>query len=87
MAKVRKGKSGGGKGKDSSDLHAKLEGLGIDLIDEVARLLSAPTTSDRIKADLLKDLLNYRYSKQKSVQMDVDTGSGIVFNLDLAGKE
>lgn len=84
MAKVKKGKraSGGGGG-----LHEQLAALGIDLVKETADLLADPATSPRIKADLLKDLLNYQYSKQKAIQVDMELGAGVTFNLDLAGKD
>lgn len=86
MAKVKgKGKCGG-KVNSVADLHDKLEALGVDVVEQVYELLASPSTSDRIKADLLKDLLNYRYSKQKAVQVDLDTGQGVTFNLDLSGK-
>ena len=83
MGKVKKGKKTGGGG----GLHEQLAALGIDLVKETAELLADPATSPRIKADLLKDLLNYQYSKQKAVQVDMELGAGITFNLDLAGRE
>lgn len=87
MAKAKKRKNGGKGGAVSSDLHDQLAAMGIDLVRETAELLSDPATSPRIKADLLKDLLNYRFSKQKAVQVDMELGAGITFNLDLAGKD
>jgi hypothetical protein len=91
MKKVKKGKNGsgggGGKGNHHADLHDKLDSMGVDIVEQVAELLASPTTSDRIKADLLKDLLNYRYSKQKAVQVELETGKGITFNLDLSGRD
>ena len=40
-------------------------------------------TSDRIKADLLKELINYRYSKKKAVSVDLDTGGQVLFQLNV----
>ena len=88
MAKVKKGKkTGGGVVGGGAGLHEQLAAMGIDLVKETAELLADPATSPRIKADLLKDLLNYQYSKQKAVQVDMELGAGITFNLDLAGRE
>ena len=87
MAKVKKGKKGSGGGGVVLGLHEQLAALGIDLVKETADLLADPATSPRIKADLLKDLLNYQYSKQKAVQVDMELGAGITFNLDLAGRD
>ena len=87
MAKVKKGKKGGSAVGGGAGLHEQLAAMGIDLVKETAELLSDPATSPRIKADLLKDLLNYQYSKQKAVQVDMELGAGITFNLDLAGRE
>ncbi len=77
----------GKKGNNITDLHDALAGFGIDLVAQVADILSNPETSDRIRADLLKELLNYRYSKQKAVQVDLDTAGQVTFNLDLTGRK
>ncbi len=87
MAKVKKGKKASGSGGAVLGLHEQLTAMGIDIVQETAGLLSDPATSPRIKADLLKELLNYRYSKQKAVQVDMELGAGITFNLDLAGRD
>lgn len=49
----------------------------------LAELLMNPDTSDRIKADILKDIVNYQYAKKKSVQIEDANGQPITFNLNL----
>lgn len=65
------------------NLQGKLEARGIDPVSKVLDLLDNPKTSDRIKADLLKDLLNYCYAKKKSVVIEDSNGQPITFNLQL----
>jgi hypothetical protein len=77
----------GKKGNNITDLHDALASHGIDLVAQVADILGNPETSDRIRADLLKELLNYRYSKQKAVQVDLDTAGAVTFNLDLGSRK
>lgn len=67
----------------SLTLQTKLENKGVNLVDMLANLLTNPETSDRIKADLLKDALNYCYSKKKSVVIEDNNGQAITFNLNL----
>ena len=56
---------------------------GVDAVQLVASMLASDQTSDRIKADLLKELINYRYSKRKALSVDLDTGGNVVFELNL----
>jgi hypothetical protein len=88
MGTGRKGKNvgGGGGGLGNVDLDVALKLHGVDVVTEVANIIKDTGTSTRIRADLLKDLLNYRYSKQKAVEVQLSTGSGVVFNIDLTGK-
>lgn len=92
MGTGRKGKGGGvGVGSVSGaagnvDLMSALSLHGIDVIGQVADILKDTETSTRIRADLLKDLLNYRYSKQKAVEVKLDTGDGVTFHIDLTGQ-
>jgi len=65
------------------NLQAKLEAKGINLVDMLSDLLTNPDTSDRIKADMLKDALNYCYAKKKSVVIEDQNGAPITFNLNL----
>ena len=81
MSRNKKGQVGG-----NVDLIVALQLQGVDVIGQVAQMLGNPDTSDRIRADLLKELLNYRYAKQKAVQVDLDTGQGVTFHLDLGAK-
>ena len=75
MARGRK------KGGDVVDMIK--QDYGVDAVRMVADLLSSDQTSDRIKADLLKELINYRYSKKKAVSMELDTGGQVLFQLNV----
>ena len=67
----------------SLTLQTMLENKGVNVVSMLADLLTNPETSDRIKADLLKDALNYCYSKKKSVTIEDANGQAITFNLNL----
>lgn len=64
-------------------LQEKLASHGVDTVAMLAELLVNPDTSDRIKADILKDIVNYQYAKKKSVQIEDVNGQPITFNLKL----
>lgn len=70
--------------KKGGDVVDKLRGdYGVDAVRMVAELLASDQTSDRIKADLLKELINYRYSKKKAVSVELDTGGQVLFQLNV----
>ena len=70
--------------KRSGDVVDKIkQDYGVDAVRMVADLLASDQTSDRIKADLLKELINYRYSKKKAVSVDLDTGGQVLFQLNV----
>ena len=68
------------------NLQEKLQAKGVNVVDLLAEMLINPDISDRIKADLIKDTVNYIYPKKKSVQIEDSNGQPITFNLQLGGK-
>ena len=77
-----------GKAKETqAGLIEKLTANKLDVINQVCGMIDNPETSPRIKADLLKELLNYCYPKQKALALDMETGKAVTFKLELGPKE
>lgn len=64
---------------------ARLDRAGMDVIDEMIDLIRNPNTSERIRADLLKDLLAYTEPKRAAVRDDGSAADGVQFVLNMGG--
>ena len=77
-----------GSAKETSgSIAEKLTANKVDVVKQICGIIDDPDTSQRIRADLLKELLSYCYPKQKALSLDVETGKAVTFKLDLGGKE
>lgn len=60
-----------------------LEKQGINPLAEMAKMVQDPNVSDRVKADILKELGSYLYPKRKAIEVSGDQESPVQFQLVL----
>jgi hypothetical protein len=75
------GRTAGTPNKRTADLAERLEALGCDPVEGLARIAAEPGTDSALRARVLADLLPYIYPKRKALEL---TGAdGGVVEVDL----
>src|SRR5882672_1402972 len=69
------GNPGGGRAKERETLQVTLDKLGFDTVREAVALFNHPKSSNYVKWDILKELMQYQYQKQKSVTIGNEDGT------------
>lgn len=62
------GRKAGTPNRRTAEMAARLEELGVDPLEGIAKLLKAPKTPPELRARLLCELLAYLYPKRKAVE-------------------
>ena len=77
------GRQRGTPNRKTHELAEKLEALGCDPIEGMARIAMAAETAPELKVRCYAELAQYIHAKRKAVEFGSDSGSGeIVFRLE-----
>jgi hypothetical protein len=77
------GRTAGTPNRRTTDLMERLEALGCDPLEGLARIAADPTTDTTLRARVFADLLPYLYPKRKALEMTGADGGAV--EIDLAG--
>lgn len=76
------GREAGTPNKRTADLMERLEGLGCDPLEGLARIADDPSTDTALRARVYADLLQYLYPKRKAVELSGADGDAIKIDRD-----
>lgn len=77
------GRVAGTPNKRTADVMGRLEALGCDPLEGLAKIATDATTDTTLRARVLADLLPYLYPKRKSLELTGADGGAV--EVDLAG--
>ena len=78
------GRVAGTPNKRTVELIERLDALGCDPLEGLARIAADPGTDDVLRARVYADLLGYVYPKRKAMELTGEDGGPVTVRLDSA---
>ena len=81
------GRVAGTPNKRTVELIERLDALGCDPLEGLARIAADPATDTALRARVYADLLPYLYPKRKAVELSGPDGGAVAFEYENAREE
>ena len=78
------GRTKGVPNKRTYELSQKIQSLGVDPVEGLAKILAEEGVSNELKVKIYTELLPYLYPKRKVVHSDANQKQAVIFNVGIA---